>query len=133
MEISKNISYFKGNKEVKVDESFIKNEMAQFLQLDNLNFLIGAGCSSNIVDGNELGIPGMTSLYSGFFAEHPDFEIAGQPVVHIFDGNLEKMLETMGAISVANQVSTIDADIEAKILIVQQYIREQIIAGFACF
>lgn len=129
MEISKNISYFKGNKEVKVDESFIKNEMAQFLQLDNLNFLIGAGCSSNIVDGNELGIPGMTSLYSGFFAEHPDFEIAGQPVVHIFDGNLEKMLETMGAISVANQVSTIDADIEAKILIVQQYIREQIIAG----
>lgn len=129
MEISKNISYFKGNKEVKVDESFIKNEMAQFLQLDNLNFLIGAGCSSNIVDGNELGIPGMTSLYSGFFAEHPDFEIAGQPVVYIFDGNLEKMLETMGAISVANQVSTIDADIEAKILIVQQYIREQIIAG----
>lgn len=129
METSKNISYFKGNKETKVDESFIKNEMAQFLQLDNLNFLIGAGCSSNIVDGNELGIPGMTSLYSGFFAKHPDFEIAGQPVVHIFDGNLEKMLETMGAISVANQVSTIDADIEDKILIVQQYIREQIIAG----
>lgn len=65
----------------------------------------------------------------GFFAKYLDFKIAGQPVVHIFDGNLEKMLETMGAISVANQVSTIDADIEDKILIVQQYIREQIIAG----
>lgn len=129
METNKNISYFKGNKETKVDEKYIKNEMAQFLQLDNLNFLIGAGCSSNIVDGNELGIPGMTSLYSGFFTKYPNFEIAGQPVVHIFDGNLEKMLETMGAISVANQVSTIDADIEDKILIVQQYIREQIIAG----
>lgn len=57
METSKNISYFKGNKETKVDDYFIKNEMAQFLQLDNLNFLVGAGCSSNIVDGTELGIP----------------------------------------------------------------------------
>lgn len=73
METSKNISYFKGNKETKVDESFIKNEMAQFLQLDNLNFLIGAGCSSNIVDGNELGIPGMTSLHSGFFCKISGF------------------------------------------------------------
>lgn len=66
METSKSISYFKGNKETKVDDYFIKNEMAQFLQLDNLNFLVGAGCSSNIVDGTELGIPGMASLYSGF-------------------------------------------------------------------
>lgn len=39
------------------------------------------------------------------------------------------MLETMGAILVANQVSEIDSDIEGKMLIVQQYIREQIIAG----
>lgn len=129
MEASKNISYFKGSKETKVDENYIKNEMAQFLQLDNLNFLVGAGCSSNIVDNTERGIPGMASLYSGFFAEYPNFEIAGQPVEHIFAGNLEKMLETMGAISVANRVSTIDADIGDKILIVQQYIREQIIAG----
>lgn len=129
METNKNISYFKGGKETKVDEKYIKDEMAKFLQLDNLNFLIGAGCSSNIVDDNELGIPGMASLYSGFFAKYPNFKIAGQPVAHSFDGNLEKMLETMGAISVANQVSTIDADIEDKILIVQQYIREQIIAG----
>lgn len=129
METSKNISYFKGNKETKVDDYFIKNEMAQLLQLDNLNFLVGAGCSSNIVDGTELGIPGMASLYSGFFAKYPNFEIAGQSVEKIFDGNLEKMLETMGAILVANQVSEIDSDIEGKMLIVQQYIREQIIAG----
>ena len=100
--------------------------MAQFLQLDNLNFLVGAGCSSNIVDGTELGIPGMASLYSGFFAKYPNFEIAGQPVEKIFDGNLEKMLETMGAILVANQVSEIDSDIEGKMLIVQQYIRSKL-------
>jgi hypothetical protein len=129
MDSEKNISYFKGKKEVKVNEEFIKNEMAQFLQLDNLNFLIGAGCSSHIMDDNELGIPGMLSLYNGFFEAYPDFEIAGQLAKPLFSGNLEKMLETMGAISVANQVSIIDSDIESKISIVQKYIREQIISG----
>lgn len=129
MDIAKNISYYKGKRETKVDENFIKNEMAQYLQLDNLNFLIGAGCSSHVVDGNELGIPGMLSLYNGFFEKYPDFNLAGQSVKEVFDGNLEKMLETMGAISVANQVSTIDADINNKIGTVQKYIRDQIISG----
>lgn len=129
MKTEKNISYFKGNKETKVDEKYIKSEMAQFLQLDNLNFLIGAGCSSHIVESCELGIPGMASLYSGFFVKYPDFQIAGQLAEKIFDGNLEKMLETMGAIAVANQVCVIDADIEEKILTVQRYIREQIVLG----
>lgn len=31
MEIGKNISYFKGNKETTVDEKFIKNEMVQLV------------------------------------------------------------------------------------------------------
>lgn len=107
--------------EIKVDTDFIKSEMAQFLQLDNLNFLIGAGCSSHIVDDKELGIPGMASLYSVFFKTYPDFDIAGQMAQPIFNGNLEKMLETMGAISVANRVSTIDGDIENKICVCRGY------------
>ena len=52
LENVKNISYFKGKSEIKIDLEYLKNEMAQFLQLDNLNFLLGAGCSSHIV--NEL-------------------------------------------------------------------------------
>lgn len=129
METEKNISYFKGSKEIKVDAEYVKAEMAKFLQLDNLSFLIGAGCSSHIVEDSEVGIPGMSNLYNSFFAKYPDFEIAGQLAKDMFEGNLEKMLETMGAISVANQVSAIDADIEAKILLVQQHIREQILNG----
>lgn len=67
MEEENNISYFRGKSETKVDVDFIKNELAQFLQLDNLNFLLGAGCSSHIENDEELGIPGMANLYKGFF------------------------------------------------------------------
>ena len=129
MESNKNISYFKGKSETKVDVEYLKNEMAQFLQLDNLNFLLGAGCSSHIVDGTEQGIPGMANLYKGFFVENPGFDIAGSEAEPIFMGNLEKMLETMGAISVAGNVRTIDPDIEKKISTVQKYIRKRIISG----
>jgi len=129
MESNKNISYFKGKIETKVDVEYIKNEMAQFLQLDNLNFMLGAGCSSHIVDGSERGIPGMANLYSGFFEENPSFEIAGNGAEPIFEGNLEKMLEIMGAISVAGKVKSIDSDIEEKICTVQRYIRKRIIEG----
>ena len=38
MESDKKISYFKGKNETKIDLEYLKNEIAQFLQLDNLNF-----------------------------------------------------------------------------------------------
>lgn len=129
LESVKNISYFKGKSEIKIDLEYLKNEMAQFLQLDNLNFLLGAGCSSHIVNGEEQGIPGMSNLYKGFFEENPGFVIGESEVEPLFDGNLEKMLETMGAISVAGKVKAIDTDIENKISTVQKYIRRRIIDG----
>ena len=126
MESSNNISYFRGRSETKVDVEYLKNEMSQYFQLDNLNFLLGAGCSSHIVDDEERGIPGMASLYKSFFEDNPGFKIAGREAEPIFEDNLEKMLETMGAISVAGKVKSIDADIENKICTVQKYIRRRI-------
>ena len=67
MESNKIISYFKGKNETKIDIETLKNEIAQFLQLDNLNFLLGTGCSSHVDDGVEKGISGMRNLYKGFF------------------------------------------------------------------
>lgn len=114
VEGEKNISYFKGKNETKVDLDYIKSELAQFLQLDNLNFLLGAGCSSHVENDKEYGIPGMASLYKVFFENHKDFKFAGNDVESIFGDNLEKMLETMGAIAVAAIVKPTDRDIEEK-------------------
>ena len=126
---NKTISYFKGKNETKVDIDLIRTELAQFLQMDNLNFLIGAGCSSHLVDNNEMGIPGMAKLYEDFFKKHSDFKIAEEDVQSKFDGNLECMLETMGGIVAAGRVKNIDENIGDKIKIVQKFIRDKIISG----
>lgn len=49
----KTINYIKGNMGQLVSVEYVRNELAQLLQIDNLSFLIGAGCSSNIVEGKD--------------------------------------------------------------------------------
>ena len=123
------ISYYKGNVKTEMTIEAVQNEMAQYLQMDNLSFLLGAGCSSNIVDGKETGIPGMSVLYDSFFEKNPEFEIAGKQMKGEYDGNLETMLEAMGAVQIANHIQTIDEEIDKKTIKVQGYLRDQIKAG----
>ncbi len=123
------INYYKGSVKTAMTSEALKNEMAQYLQMDNLSFLLGAGCSSNIVADKETGIPGMEVLYKSFFESNPTFEIAGKEMKGEYDGNLEKMLEAMGAVQVANQIQSIDSEIDEKILYVQGFLRDQIKEG----
>ena len=123
------ISYYRGKMKTEMTIEALQSEMAQYLQMDNLSFLLGAGCSSNIVDENETGIPGMAVLYKSFFEKNPSFEIAGKRMKGEYDGNLEKMLEAMGAVQIANHIQTIDEEIDKKVLQVQGYLRDQIKAG----
>lgn len=60
------IVYCKGKEKIEISVEAIQNEMSQYLQMDNLSFLLGAGCSSNIVDGEEKGIPGMQPYIKDF-------------------------------------------------------------------
>lgn len=123
------IYYSKGNVKKEMSSEALQNEISQYLQMDNLSFLLGAGCSSNIVAGKETGIPGMAVLYNNFFENNPSFEVAGKQMEGEYDGNLEKMLEAMSAVQIANQVQNIDEKIDEKILDVQRYLRNQILEG----
>ena len=124
-----NISYYKGKIKMEMTIEALQNEMAQYLQMDNLSFLLGAGCSSNIVDERETGIPGMAVLYKSFFEKNPSFKIAGKHIRGEYDGNLERILEAMGAIQITNRIQTIDEEIDKKILQIQGYLRDQIKTG----
>ena len=124
-----NIKCCMGSEEKEITQETLQADMAKYLQMDNLSFLVGAGCSSNIVAGKETGIPLMRGLYDSFFEENPNFAVAGVEFNGKYDYNLEKMLETMGAIAVANQVKEIDSDIDAKIKSVRDFIRDKIKSG----
>ena len=64
------IIYSKGRIKTEITIEALQNEMAQYLQMDNLSFLLGAGCSSNIVKLKETGISGMAVMYTEFFKEN---------------------------------------------------------------
>lgn len=61
-----NIRFTKGNIKKLITATELRNEISQCLQIENLNFLIGAGCSSYVVkvDGekSEKSIPTMVGL-----------------------------------------------------------------------
>ncbi len=123
------INCYKGKEKKEISLETLQSEMAQYLQMDNLSFLIGAGCSSNIVDSKETGISGMAALYKEFFSEHPDFSVAEKKIDGLFDGNLEKALEAMGAVDVANQIAIVDKDIKDKMKTVRSFLRDKVITG----
>ena len=83
------IIYCKGNDRSEMTTEAIRNEMAQYLQMDNLSFLLGAGCSSNIVEEKETGIPGMAVMYKAFFEDNPGFSVAGKKMNGEYDRNLD--------------------------------------------
>ena len=51
-----NIKCYMGSEEKEITQETLQADMAKYLQMDNLSFLVGAGCSSNIVEGKETGI-----------------------------------------------------------------------------
>lgn len=67
--MGKEINVYKGNVFKKCDLDIFKKEFYQYLQCENLNFLLGSGCSSfSSVDGKEEAIPTMAGLFSNFLA-----------------------------------------------------------------
>ena len=67
------VNIYKGKEKSEISVEALQTEIAKYLQVDNLSFLLGAGCSSNIVDSVETGIPGMAVLHDTFFGQNPKF------------------------------------------------------------
>lgn len=130
--MSDTISIYKGDNHRECDIDEAKKSFAQYLQTENLNFLIGCGCSSNVEDGKELAIPIMNGLYKSFFEGNLDFDIAGIDPKDKFDNNLESMLDTMLSIKMTNYLVKTDERIDEKIKAVQKHIVDKIINGQNC-
>lgn len=99
-EIKEEIKITKGNKEKIVTKDELIAEISQFLQSDNLNFIIGAGCSSCIDDEDkEIGIPTMGILANKFYERNPTFKVNNKLAKDLFPNNLEALLNYLIAIS----------------------------------
>jgi len=127
--MQKNTKFYKGNKEQEKDIEVIKKEIAQCMQIENLNFLMGSGCSSYVEDGDEKAIRIMWSLAEEFFMQNPDFKVSSTLLKEKFSHNLEAMLDFLIAARLIHAVEPVYIGIEEKIKCVQNYIRAQIIAG----
>ena len=117
--------------EVAVD--VVRKEVCNALQVENLNFLLGAGCSSLIVEKGgksaEAGIPAMSGLFEEFKEANPDFKVARHDVFDKCDKSIEKLLEILESVYRLNDFWNADPKAESKISTIQGFLRSKIIMG----
>ena len=89
----KNITMYKGKHKIELSEDDLRAEISQCLQIENLNFLIGAGCSSfRDETGKEQAISTMAGLAKQFYEAYPDFKIEKKKASDLFPDNLEALI-----------------------------------------
>lgn len=114
--------------EVAVD--VVRKEICSALQVENLNFLIGAGCSSlRDKDDKELGIPAMGGLFNEFKAKNPKFRVSRHDVFDKCEKNIEKLLEILESVVRLNDFWDVDSKAANKIAKIQGFLRDKITAG----
>ena len=130
MDNQDSINVFKGKNKNEYNIDNLKKEFVQYIQCENLNFLLGSGCSSYIDEnGDEKAIPTMKGLFSNFFNQNPDFKIGSVNPKNKCDNNLETMMDYMVSIKMANNLLLVDDKIEDKISTVQEFLKNSIIGG----
>ena len=125
--------------ESEVPVEVVRKEICDSLRVDNLNFLLGAGCSS-LKETNksgkleEIGIPAMVDLFKGFVKDNPSFKIAHarSGVLDLCGNNLEKLLEILEASAHLGEYLKLDSMSGKKISLIKRYLRGQIAKGMKC-
>ena len=99
------ITMYKGKHKLEISEEDLRSEISQCLQIENLNFLIGAGCSSfKNEHGEEQAIPTMADLAKQFYSTHPDLKVDRRhKAADLFPTNLEGLINHL--VSLGNIVT----------------------------
>ncbi len=122
------VNIFKGNHKYEVSVEELATEIAQCLQIENLNFLIGAGCSSYRDDnGDEKAIPTMAGLAKEFYEKNPTLSVDRKhKAKDMFPNNLEALINYF--VSLRNIISSEASKktISGKINTINRFIFEKI-------
>lgn len=121
------IKIFKGNREQMISLDSLKLEISQCLQIENINFLIGAGCSSYMdSEGIEHAIPTMAGLTQKFYDINPNFKINGRKnAKDQFPDNLELLINHL--VSIGNIVNeTQRKQVASKIKVINEFIFDNV-------
>lgn len=104
-DIEKMITMYKGKHKHEISEEDLRAEISQCLQIENLNFLIGAGCSSfQNENGEEQAIPTMAGLAKQFYSTNPDLKVDRKhKAIDLFPTNLEALINHL--VSLGNIVT----------------------------
>ncbi len=133
-DVEKSIRLTKGNKEQYVSFADLRTEISQCLQIENLNFLIGAGCSSYCdPSGAEQAISTMAGLAQRFYVNNPDFKVDNKnKAIDKFPTNLEALMNHL--VSIGNIASSDKSkkSINNKINTVNQFIFNEICNAPQC-
>lgn len=129
----KTIQMYKGKHNHGISTEELRSEIAQCLQIENLNFLIGAGCSSfRSEGGEEQAIPTMAGLAKQFYDAHPGFKVEKKSAADLFPDNLEALINHL--VSLGNVVTSDKkkTELSNKIKTINEFIFEKVCESPAC-
>lgn len=121
------VCLYKGKHKHEISEEELQSEIAQCLQIENLNFLVGAGCSSYRDDaGNEQAISTMAGLAKKFYDANPTLKVDRKhKAADLFPSNLEALINHYVAlVNVASDKGK--STYAKKINTINKYIFEQV-------
>lgn len=126
------VIYYQGATRIEKSIEEVQKTISQALQMENLSILMGAGCSSFYIDGQEAAISTMAGLFQDFIDLNPDFKILGVDIQDKVNRNLEELMDFMNALRQVNHIKPIQNEIDSKIEIVKKFITEKVIQGMEC-
>lgn len=122
------VTLIKGNQHREVSVEELATEIAQCLQIENLNFLIGAGCSSFLdSDSVEKAIPTMAGLANEFYESNPTLKVDRKnSAKDLFPNNLEALINHLISLKNITTSEKSKKELTNKISAINKFIFEKV-------